>query len=67
MAEPSAPRFGQLYRSNHPSLSLGTLLAWPEVEAWAEAALVVAMAVGVALGFTDPTGSHHRRYGWIPR
>ena len=66
VADPAAARFAQLYPTNHPSLSLGALLAWPEIEAWAEAALVAAAAVAVAVAWNldGSAGAHRRRSRW---
>jgi hypothetical protein len=61
VTDPAATRFRQLYPTDHPPLSYGTLLAWPEFEAWVEAAMVAALAVGVAVSFVDPPGTHRRR------
>jgi hypothetical protein len=70
-ADSESVRFNQLYPTNHPQLSEGTLLAWPEVEAWVEVVLVAAVAVGVALsigvggiGSGDDGGHHRRRSDW---
>jgi hypothetical protein len=60
-AHPSGVRFHQLYPTNHPPLSLGDLLAWPEVEAWVGLVLLLAVAGAVAVNLAGPTGSHRRR------
>jgi hypothetical protein len=59
--DPADVRFGQLYRTDHPPLSLGTVLAWPEVEAWVEGGLVVGVAAAVAWSSFAPAGRHRRR------
>jgi 4-amino-4-deoxy-L-arabinose transferase-like glycosyltransferase len=61
VADPSGARFHQLYPTNHPPLSLGELLAWPEVEAWVGLALVLALAGAVAVSTAGPSGAHRRR------
>ncbi len=62
VTDPVAARFNQLYPTNHPSLSLGQLLAWPEIEAWVEVALVVVLASGMVWSLANtPTGAHRRR------
>jgi hypothetical protein len=61
VAHPSGVRFHQLYPTNHPPLSLGDLLAWPEVEAWVGLVLLLAVAGAVAVNLAGPTGSHRRR------
>jgi 4-amino-4-deoxy-L-arabinose transferase-like glycosyltransferase len=67
VSDPTTARFGQLYPTNHPHLSLGTLLAWPEVEAWAEAALVALLALLMASGVAARRSGLHRkpsRWSW---
>ena len=61
VAQPEVDRFLQLYPTNHPSISLGTLLAWPELEAWVGVALTLTVALGVAWSSNDHAGAHHRR------
>jgi 4-amino-4-deoxy-L-arabinose transferase-like glycosyltransferase len=58
---PQATRFSQLYPTNHPPLSLGTLLAWPESEAWFEAALVAGVAAAMVVRLSNRRGAHTRR------
>lgn len=59
VADPSGVRFHQLYPTHHLSLSMADLLAWPEVEAWVE--LVLVLAVVGTVCFSPPVRSHRRR------
>jgi hypothetical protein len=60
-------RFSQLYPANHPPLSFGTLLAWPEAEAWAEVVLAAGVAVLLAWNTISTPTAHHRRRSHVPR
>lgn len=61
VADPASYRFGELYPTSHPPLSMGELLAWPEVEAWIELALVATVAGTFVWGLSGTTGAHSRR------
>jgi hypothetical protein len=61
VADPAVTRFHQLYPTNHPPLSLGDLLDWPEIEAWVELVLVLAVAGAVVVSLATPTAAHRRR------
>jgi hypothetical protein len=70
VTDPQTARFSQLYAKNHPPLSLGVLLTWPEVEAWVELMLVVAAAAVVFTDLVGPAGAHrkvNRRTGGEPQ
>ncbi len=55
-------RFAQLYPANHPPLSFGTLLAWPDAEAWAEVILATGVVVMLVWStIRTPTARHRRR------
>ena len=59
--DPATARFEQLYNPNHLPISFGTLLAWPEAEAWVGVALTASVALGVAWSLLDRSEPHHRR------